>query len=336
MNDKGYVNIILDMNYILMKNVFTLNKLNILYGDFHKALQNNIDKYVNMFPAKIWLVFDSRQKSWRKELSNQYKAHRIKDETMDWDWIFKEFEAFKENIKETTNYKILQADRVEGDDWVMAVVKYNNKNSESNIVISSDRDLQQLLGFKDSKYINIQIDDKGGRERVFLPEGYDVYLSKLETNSNDDPFNLIQKDAQWGDLLIKLIKDWETEEINPNKLLFTKLVKGDKGDNIESIYKKLTKTGKFQGIGDAGADKIWDLYIQEFSEHINTKEDIFKNRIIECIELDKKITFDDDIKKTITKNIDHNIKLIELHYRHYPDYILESMLEQLELATSVS
>lgn len=323
-------NLIIDLNYILMKNVFTLIKTNTLYGDFHKALTNNILKYSDMFNCKVHIVSDSRQKSWRKEMLDSYKGTRVKDETIDWNWIFKEFEYFKDNIHETIECKVYQANRIEGDDWIMALVKKHNKMKESNIVISSDKDLQQLLAYKIDSWINIQIDDKSGSERIYVPEGYKLYLNSIEEDSNDDPFNLSASSGKWVEQLNKVIKSYSLEEINPYQLLFTKIVKGDSGDNIKSIYTKLTKTGKTQGIGDAGAEKIWKMYNVDYGDVFNTKEDILKERIIESIEVVQKVKLDDIVKTLISKRIDENISLIELHYRHYPEDILDEILEQIQ------
>src|ERR1039457_152071 len=317
-------NVIYDGNFILIKNIMTMVKNNCLYGDFHKALTMNINKYINIFPgSKVWIVFDSRKKSWRKQVIDQYKANRVKDQTIDWDWIFKELEIWKQQVLENENWTILQTDEVEGDDWIMAVVKYNNKKKESNIVIASDGDLKQLLGWKDNLWINIQISDINQKEKVFLPEGYNSYLSQLIEEANSDPFDLSRMDMSWGDSIKKLIKDWNNEEINPNKILFTKLIKGDKGDNIDSVYKKMLKTGKTQGIGDAGADKIWDLYNEIHGQiiKINTKDDSMYDKIVDCIELKGKYNFTDEIKSSIREKLLQNVSLIELNYRHYPSDI---------------
>lgn len=322
-------NLIIDLNYILMKNVFTLIKTNTLYGDFHVALTNNIRKYTDMFNCKVHIVSDSRHKSWRKEQLDSYKGTRVKDETIDWNWIFKEFRYFKDNIQETIDCKVYEADRIEGDDWIMALVKKHNKLKESNIIISSDKDLQQLLSFKTYNWINIQIDDKSGSERIYVPEGYKIYLNSIEEDTNDDPFNLSASTGKWVEQLNKVIKSYTLEEINPYQLLFTKIVKGDSGDNIKSIYTKLTKTGKTQGIGDAGAEKIWKMYNVDYGDIFNTKDIELNNRIIESLEVVQKVKLDECIKILVNKRINENIALIELHYRHYPEEILEEILEQI-------
>lgn len=327
------INLVWDGNYILIKNIMTLIKNNCLYGDFHKALTMNIHKYITMFPrAKVWIVFDSRKKSWRKQVITQYKENRVKDPTINWEWIFNELDVWKTAVRENENWIILQGDEVEGDDWIMSVVKSNNKKKESNVVIASDGDLKQLLGWKDNLWINIQVSDINGKEKIFLPEGYEVYLNKLVSEANSDPFDLSRMDIPWSDTLTNMIKSWDSEEVNPHKVLFTKLIKGDKGDNIDSVYKKTLKTGKTQGIGDAGADKIWKLYTDMHGEvvRVDTKNDQMYDRIVDCIELNGKYNFMDETKHSIKEKLIQNASLIELNYRHYPAHILEKIVEELE------
>ncbi len=324
------INLIIDGSYILHKNVFTLDRMNSLYGDFHAALTNNVLKYTNMFKCKVYIVFDSRMKSWRKEIYQEYKGKRKVDKEIDWKWIYEQLEVWIENARLDGQWNILQTDRVEGDDWIMTLVKANNKKGESNVVIASDGDLKQLLGFKGNQWINLQISDIHNKEKIFLPEGYSIYLNQLITNANDDPFNLVRRDMEWGDMLNSLLRDWQFEEVNPNKLLFCKLIHGDGGDNIPSVYYKEIKGGKLQGIGKAGAESIWELYINEYDEKIDTKDPLLKERIIECIELKNKTQFSDDVKKTIRVNVDRNAKLMELHWRHYPEDILEAMINGVQ------
>lgn len=140
-------NLLFDTNYILYKNVFTLHKMNRLFGFFHESLDNNIAKYVAMNKwDNVYLVSDSNKKSWRKDFLDNYKGTRTKMEGIDWDWVFTEFVAWKEKMKE--KYPILQKDRVEGDDWIASIVLKTNKMGQSNVIITSDEDMPQLLDYK--------------------------------------------------------------------------------------------------------------------------------------------------------------------------------------------
>jgi 5'-3' exonuclease len=83
------VDLIIDGNYILSKLVFTLHKHNLLFGGLHKALENNITGYRKWYPfANVYLVSDSKEKSWRKKLIEEYKGTRKKDTDIDWNFVY--------------------------------------------------------------------------------------------------------------------------------------------------------------------------------------------------------------------------------------------------------
>ena len=311
-------NIIFDLNYCMHKNAYTLNRLGTLYGDFYNAMTNNILKYTSMYRFdNVFIVSDSRQKSWRKQELDTYKAHRSKDESVDWEFVFKVYDEWKDDMKE--KYNVVCNDHVEGDDWVTSIILKTNKKGYSNVVISSDRDMTQLLNYKinsDKKFINIQIDDINGKEQLFLPEGWELYLNDLEENGNTDVFNL-DNSYNWNSFIKKLIGQWKHTDINPKGVLFQKIISGDKSDNIKSI-------------GDVGAAKIWEFYKQNYAIHFDTANPIFPDEIINCIESVKDIELSDGVKEQTIHNIYQNIKLIELHYRHFPDFIVEKIINKLE------
>lgn len=323
-------NLLFDTNYILYKNVFTLHKMNRLFGFFHESLDNNIAKYVAMNKwDNVYLVSDSNKKSWRKDFLDNYKGTRTKMEGIDWDWVFTEFVAWKEKMKE--KYPILQKDRVEGDDWIASIVLKTNKMGQSNVIITSDEDMPQLLDYKidgEKSFINMQIIDHTGQEKVYLPEGWQLWLKEFDDNRSTDIFNL-DNGYEWISFFNRVTSQWQYQEINPKQRLFTKIVMGDKSDNIRSIYEKLTTTGKIQGIGKAGAEKIWNFYKDNYKDYFNTKDKNFIPDVINCIERVNDIKLTDEKRAIVYDNMQRNIKLIELHYRHFPDWVVEDIIEVL-------
>lgn len=323
------MNLIFDLNYVMHKNVQTLHKMNRLYGDFHLMMNNNIEKYVNQNNwDKVIIVSDSRKKSWRqKDLDNQYKENRVKSQDIDWKWVYQEYNFFKETISE--KYTVIERDHIEGDDWITAIILKANKLGQSNVFISSDNDLNQLLTYKtgDKRFINIKIDDKSGRERIFVPQGWEIWL-KDQDNRTDDVFNLDNQHSsvQWFEKYIKL---YDIVEVNKYQSLFKKLVMGDKGDNVPCPYKTLTKTGKERGIGDAGAEKLWQWYSRYYGETIDTNDSNLSENIVSCIENVNTVKLDSR-RDSIVNQLNENIKLMELHYRHYPDWVLESIIDGIK------
>lgn len=326
------MNLIFDTNYILHKNVQVLYAMDRLYVDFHKMLHNNIDRFVNMNEwDNVFIVSDSKKKSWRQtDLDDQYKGTRTKSNDIDWKWVYNEYDEFKKDISE--KYYVVQRDHIEGDDWITALILKTNSLNQSNVVISSDQDLLQLLKYNikgNKSYINIQIDDKLGKERLFVPQGWQIWLKHYSENRNDDVFNL---DNSFDDInfINKVNAQFNTIEVDRYEKLFAKFVMGDKGDNVPCPYKTLTKTGKEMGIGKAGAAKVWKHYSENYEYFFNTTDDSFSKNLVKSICAVKNVELSNSRFNTVVKNVKSNIKLMELHYRNYPEWVLNDIIEGLE------
>ena len=124
------VDLVIDGNFILSKLVFTLHKHNLLFGGLHKALEVAVGNYRKWYPfTNIYLVSDSKEKSWRKEYVDNYKGTRKKDSDIDWNFVYTAYDEFKQSIK--SQMTVLEAPKVEGDDWISYFAS-NGKSSGSN------------------------------------------------------------------------------------------------------------------------------------------------------------------------------------------------------------
>lgn len=322
--------IIFDGNYLLMKAVFALHKANQMYGNLGQLLTNNIDKYVALNKwDKIIIVSDSRKKSWRKEYLNKYKENRVKQEDIDWEYVFTTYAEWKEEIAQ--KYLVFEGDNIEGDDWIAFTSQYGNKHGHNTVVISSDQDMYQLVNFKvnDKRTtIHIQIADTMGSELVVLPEGWEIWRDAFGKNTGNDVFKLDNSVAH-AQFFDRIVANWQNVEVNPHQRLFEKIVMGDKGDNIDSVYQTLTKTSKIVGIGKAGARKIWEFYHDNVSTHYTTNEEFFDD-VVMCLERVKNITLPDGVRRTVRDNIKLNSKLIELKWTNYPDWVMNEIAEKIE------
>ena len=325
------MNLIFDTNYILHKNVQVLHSMGTLYGDFHTMLNNNINRFVSMNTwDNVYIVSDSKKKSWRqKDLDDDYKGTRTKNQDIDWKWVYSEYDEFKNDMKE--KFHVLQKDHIEGDDWITALILKTNSLGQSNVVISSDQDLLQLLKYSiepGKTYINIQIDDKLNKERVFLPEGWNIWLKEFSNNRGGDVFNL---DNSYDDVNFfnTVVQKFDNVEVNRYEQLLKKFVQGDKGDNVPCPYKTLTKTGKERGIGKAGAEKIWKHYSENYEYFFDTDDESFPVNLTKSIEKVNKVKLSKSKFDTVVENINSNIKLMELHYKNYPEWVLDEIIDSL-------
>ena len=327
------VNLIIDGNYLLMKNLFILKKLRAI-SDLEDLLIRDYNNLSKSFPYNmIYFVSDSKEFNWRKQEFVQYKGQRKKDDTIDWKFVFETYDKFKTFLKTKRKLKVLEYPGLEGDDFISHIVKTSNKDNYSNIIIASDKDLQQLLNFDLNKnQINIQWNYRFSDERLYLPENYQLILKQLDENVSDNIFNL-SNDAEFSNFIKSLIKKTKTKSINTEQMLFIKIVQGDASDNIPSILK--TKNGKIdingRGIGEKGGETVYKIYKKMYPEKIDFKSDIFINNLTDVIFYYKKMKSPSESDKNLVKkNIKFNLKLITLDSSYIPKKIYENMINHYD------
>lgn len=318
------INLIIDGNYILNKNVFTLHKYNVLFGELRESLDKSLDSFKSLhFFDNIFFVSDSGT-SWRKNLYPDYKGNRSKSSDIDWEFVYTAYREFKDDLP--INITLLEKKFIEGDDWIAQIIYESNKEGYANVIISNDYDIKQILNFSISPlYINIMSNEMFNREKVFLPKNYEIFMQHLlEESKKSDLFEL-SADVENLAFFKRFIERRETHIVDDVKELVTKLISGDKSDNIKSVYEKPTKNGKMRGIGEAGANKIYDKYFEEFGELILNDEDLFDN-IADLVCENKKVPLSEMPK--IKNRLSDNLQLISLF--DIPDHIIDQMIPSLE------
>lgn len=314
--------LIIDGNYILSRLVFTLHKNNILYGALEQSLDNAISNYRKWYPfANVYLVSDSKEKSWRKQLTKTYKATRKKDSDIDWSFVYNTYSDFKNSLN---TIKVLEAPHVEGDDWISYVCEKSNSEGRSTIIVSNDYDIKQLVKYSlEPLWINLMSNEMYNREKLFLPKNYQVFLNKVKSLPNNDIFDL-NDNSDFIHLLDKFINKYEVNEVDYIKSLVVKLISGDKSDNITSAWSQTSKNGRKRGIGEKGAQSIYNQYVEEFGQIDLKDPDLYEN-IADLICEKKKISKTQI--ESIVENIESNIKLIDLRTSNIPSSIIDTMTE---------
>jgi 5'-3' exonuclease len=314
------VDLIIDGNYILSRLVFTLHKNNLLFGALHRSLENTIKNYRKWYPfSNVYLVSDSKEKSWRKQMTSDYKATRKKDSDIDWTFVYQTYGEFKDEIN--SYVKILEAPHIEGDDWISFLVEKANSEGRSTIIVSNDYDIKQIVNFGlEPLYINMMTNEMYNKEKLFLPKNYQIFMNKVSKLKNNDIFDL-NDNTEFLSLMDRFLNKYDINEINSVESLIIKIISGDTSDNISSVWSQ-NKNGKKRGIGAKGAKTIYDKYISEFGEINLNDPDLYENiadLICEKKKLSKtKIEF-------IVDNIRSNVKLIDLRINNLPTDIVDKM-----------
>lgn len=325
------INLVLDGNYIFHKMVFILNK-----SDSSSELKNSLIEYLKGWIKQhswnqVYFASDSGS-YWRKEIYPEYKQTRKKDATIDWSDMYNSYTEFKDYVKnEMKSVTVCENPGIEGDDWIAYLCEKTNKIGQSNFIITSDSDIHQKVNFQLSPLcINMMLRDTYSQEKLFLPSNYQYFLQKLSKDAISG--DIFESNTNWDDIefIEKIVKRYNVDEIVSEEKLFLKLVTGDKRDNIPSIYIKEGKTGKFTGIGDAGASKIYEKFKEENLDDIDFQSDEFKDKLIEIISIEKKLT-DDEVIKKIKRSLNLNLNLINLNSYFIPEDVINVMDELIEL-----
>ena len=315
--------LIVDGNYLLNRAVFILYNMKTLHVDLLNLLRIDIEKIQKIYNFdKIYYVSDSKVGYWRKQIYNDYKSSRKKNENIDWKFVFNEYNTFLSELKNNDKIEQVQINYAEGDDLIGYIVNENNKNGFSNMIIASDGDLHQLLKFDiHNNYINFAYNYMTSNEKVFMPKNYNIFINENLKNSMS-LFDM-NNDSEFIEFLETYTSKIKTIEVIPEEILFKKLIAGDKKDTITSVYELTNEKGKKRGIGGTGACKMYNLYKETYKNEIDFNSDEFINNSLNIISVSKKIK-DELILNEVKQKLIRNRKLTILDKQYLPEYVLES------------
>ncbi len=111
-------------------------------------LFNEILRYIELFKPDKFIFAQDGKDYWRKNVYSKYKENRAaikKESKVDYDFFFPEADKFRNQLQSLMpNCHFLLIDRVEGDD-IMAVLSREIFQNDNVILVSADKDLNQLL-----------------------------------------------------------------------------------------------------------------------------------------------------------------------------------------------
>ena len=117
---------------------------------------NTIRTYVKKFKEshgpEVVIACDNRN-YWRREYFPHYKAGRKKARAAsghDWSSIFESLNKIREELKESSPYKVIAVEGAEADDIIGTLVQKYSSN-EKVMILSSDKDFAQL-----QRYPNVE------------------------------------------------------------------------------------------------------------------------------------------------------------------------------------
>ena len=153
--------ILLDNTQIILSTIFTQynysdNRDELFSEDTVRHIVLNTYRfYKNKFGEQYGnlVICDDAGDSWRKEVFPYYKASRKKTRETDghdWGKIFDAMNKIRKEVRENFPYKVMWVERCEADD-IIATLCMNFNVKEKILIVSSDKDFQQL-----QRYMNVK------------------------------------------------------------------------------------------------------------------------------------------------------------------------------------
>jgi hypothetical protein len=115
------------------------------------SIRNYAKRYADDY-GDIVLCTDSAR-PWRREYFPLYKANRKKtreQSDLDWDVIFQSLQKVKEEIRDNFPFHYMYVESAEADD-IIAVLTKKYHEQEDILIVSGDKDFQQLHKYKGVK-----------------------------------------------------------------------------------------------------------------------------------------------------------------------------------------
>lgn len=117
-------------------------------GLFYHMLFRKMMEYLSVYKDVVLCYEGRHSTAWRKEKWPPYKENRKKDDP-NFQWVGqlmdKTYEFF--SLFHTKNLKV---DNCEGDDCIYATCKYYSEKGEQVRIVSTDKDLSQIMNYYDT------------------------------------------------------------------------------------------------------------------------------------------------------------------------------------------
>lgn len=345
----GKHTLIIDGNYFVHSRLFVLPrpKGEQLLGDrdgqeqfMRKLCIDFASEVRKMTPFVDQIVVAVDSKSWRKDLfpAAEYKGTRVADSSVNWENVFNVYVEFQEIL---AKYGVIihKVPGAEADDILFGWATQLNNEGKNCIVWTGDRDLIQLVNYNDATdayslwYYNSQ-------RKLIAFEGFQELLDGAGTAnlSNDDMLFNMSSNEVMGDKLKEDFQAWilknsvQIEEINCDDFIFSKILQGDKSDNIKSVvtWTKATATGSIRNysITEKHATQILEKYREtEGSFHIDhffSSNQV--NIIVDLIHTIVGKSTKDEIRVAFNQNLD----LMLLHFNTIPEAIQKGIYQEID------
>ena len=285
---------------------------------------------IKMFSSVNRVIWAQDHSSWRKQIkiveNTGYKGNREPDNKFNWPRFYDLMNDFGKIIESKGGiYSSMKY--AEADDLASLWAQHFFKEGENTIVVTADRDLQQIAKWNGENWLLIY-DANSKSRKLIAPMGFqENFLDVVEAS---DIFNMgaAMGGSNSKDVLKEIIQKSDLLEVDVKEFAFIKVLHGDKGDNVPAVF----QYGKGEREFRVSEKKALKYYETELGKH--SILDYYRNEDLR-IDLAKVIADDyknatkdlslenkPDVQK-IADNIKRNVELVYLNYEIIPDYITD-------------
>jgi len=294
--------------------------------DFMSSVYSRIVDSIKEIPDIIdnmIFVFDTFDtKCFRYQIFSEYKANRKKHHTA------YDYQSFKQCQKDFMDFlaengiNTIEIPRLEADDIIGKLCEISIEKKQNSIILTGDSDLKQLLHTSKNCCISMYDMDK---KIVFVSDDFNI--NKIVDNSGDE-FGGIMSDDITQDKIIKFFQ--KIDYVNSKQQLLTKVISGDKGDNISSCMSYVRGTSTM-GVTDKRMDEIFKN--NEFDD-IEISWDYVEKKIVpalnEVLKTKKILDVFPDPKKFI-ESFNINKKLIDICSNEFDENDIKNIIRVFDM-----
>lgn len=344
----GKYTLVFDANFFLHKTYFIGQKIktgkpfnfidepesdkNLLLWKLAMDFASEIKRFEGVVNRVVYAIDSS---SWRKKfLDTQYKANRVKSDSIDWNAIYECHTEFAAAL-EKSGVIVSRVKGAEADDLIFAWTSVLNQNGQNAIIISGDNDLLQLVNKDNSSGANTIYYNKFDKDIHVFPK-FQSWIDADDHKTTHDIFNLpLDLMSNVKQSLRDIIKSnkMKSHEVNVNEFLFRKILIGDSGDNVPPLHTvvKETKAGpRTYGVTDRHANEINSRF-KEDKVYINQSHFFTHEHIHNICSIAKDVIKIDSTVEEIYKRWITNRDLVYLHNNCIPKEVTGLMLEDIDL-----
>ena len=296
-------------------------------GMFMRKIITDLCYSLNQLPINGHVIFCKDSRSWRKNLKIEradYKGSRVKDEKVDWGSFFDLMDEFGKFL-ETNGYIYSTAQGAEGDDLLWF---WNQKlrNLGHNVVIySGDKDSHQLVGCDSTWTVCWNANSKNNK--IFCSPNWKQ--DYLDTERETSIFNLDFAGDTEKEKMVNISTSATLEFTDPLRLTFEKILTGDKGDDVPSVFSYEKTPGKIFKLTPTKAKSIYESFIQSGWGNSKLedvwKSDEFKDWLSGYVLRSLSYTDNATNRKEVSNNYHENAQLVWLSDQVIPESVLADM-----------